>query len=110
MFLASDASAILEYTRSVVYLDDGDLAVLTADGYRVTDAAAQPQWRAVDAIDWDPEAAALGGYPHFMLKEICEQPETVRHTLRGRLIPADGTARLNGLNLTDAACANFGAW
>ncbi|HEY6807554.1 MAG TPA: glutamine--fructose-6-phosphate transaminase (isomerizing) [Gemmatimonadales bacterium] len=107
MFLASDASAILEYTRSVVYLDDGDLAVVTAGGYRVTDAAAQPQWRAVDDIDWDPEASALGGYPHFMLKEICEQPETVRHTLRGRLLPADGTARLNGLNLTDAICADL---
>jgi glucosamine--fructose-6-phosphate aminotransferase (isomerizing) len=105
MFVASDASAILEYTRSVVYLDDGDLAVLTADGYRVTDEAAQPQWRGVDAIEWDAEASALGGYPHFMLKEICEQPETVRNTLRGRLMAAEGTARLNGLNLTDELCA-----
>ena len=99
-FVASDASAVLEYTRSVVYLDEGDLAVITEDGYRVIDADANVQHRLVSAIEWDLKAAELGGYPHFMLKEICEQPETVRSTLRGRLIFDEGTARLNGLNLT----------
>ncbi|MGH7591634.1 MAG: glutamine--fructose-6-phosphate transaminase (isomerizing), partial [Gemmatimonadales bacterium] len=98
LFLASDASAVLDHTRSVVYLDDGDVAVMTPDGYQVTDNAACPQARAVDDIDWDTEAAALGGYPHFMLKEIFEQPDTVQQTLRGRLLPVEGTARLNGLN------------
>src|SRR2546422_258070 len=103
--VASDANAVLPHTRSVVYLDDGDIAVVTPDGYRVLDAEARVQNRAVDAIEWELETLALGEYAHFMLKEICEQPETVRSTLRGRLLPAEGTARLNGLNLTPARCA-----
>src|SRR5213594_4816688 len=71
--VASDASAVLAHTRSVVYLDDGDVAALTPEGYRVLDRDARPQERAVDDIEWDLDAIALGGYPHFMLKEICEQ-------------------------------------
>src|SRR6266576_3922722 len=102
--VASDASAVLGHTRSVVYLNDGDVAVVTAAGYRVLDREAREQVRAVDDIEWDLDAIALGGYPHFMLKEICEQPETVRSTLRGRLLVAEGTARLNGLNLTAEQC------
>src|SRR5213596_1030420 len=102
--VASDASAVLGHTRSVVYLNDGDVAVVTAEGYRVLDRDAREQERAVDDIKWDLDAIELGGYPHFMLKEICEQPETVRSTLRGRLLLAEGTARLNGLNLTADAC------
>ncbi len=102
--VASDASAVLGHTRSVVYLNDGDVAVVTAEGYRVLDRDAREQERAVDDIEWDLDAIALGGYPHFMLKEICEQPETVRSTLRGRLLVAEGTARLNGLNLTAEQC------
>jgi glutamine---fructose-6-phosphate transaminase (isomerizing) len=104
-FVASDASAVLEHTRSVVYLDDGDLAVLTGAGYSVIDAQSHVQLREVSDIAWDLEAIELGGYPHFMLKEISEQAETVTSTLRGRLLLADGTARLNGLNLSPAACA-----
>src|SRR5207253_1111417 len=106
--IASDASAVLGHTRSVVYLNDGDIAVVTPDGYRVLDLEAREQDRAVDDIEWDLDAIALGGYPHFMLKEICEQAETVRSTLRGRLLAADGTARLNGLNLTPAECNSIG--
>src|SRR6266540_2240890 len=102
--VASDASAVLGQTRSVVYLNDGDVAVVTAEGYRVLDREARVQERAVDDIEWDLDAIALGGYPHFMLKEICEQAETVRSTLRGRLLVAEGTARLNGLNLTAEQC------
>src|SRR5437016_3957129 len=105
--VALDASAVLAHTRSVVYLNDGDVAVVTSDGYRVLDCEARQQDRAVDDIEWDLEALALGGYPHFMLKEICEQAETVRSTLRGRLLFRDGTARLNGLNLTPAQCARI---
>jgi len=105
--IASDASAVLGHTRSVVYLNDGDVAIVTADGYRVLDREAREQDRAVDDIEWDLDAIALGGYPHFMLKEICEQAETVRSTLRGRLLSADGTARLNGLNLTAVECARI---
>src|SRR5216110_3179044 len=103
--VASDASAVLGHTRSVVYLNDGDVAVVTAEGYRVLDRDAREQERAVDDIEWDLDAIALGGYPHFMLKEICEQAESVRSTLRGRLLVAEGTARLNGLNLTEEQCA-----
>src|SRR2546430_3862871 len=105
--VASDASAVLAHTRSVVYLNDGDVAVVTPDGYRVLDREAREQDRAVDDIEWDLEALALGGYPHFMLKEICEQAETVRSTLRGRLLFSEGSARLNGLNLTPAQCARI---
>src|SRR4029077_187860 len=71
-FVASDASAVLEHTRSVVYLDDGDIAVLTAAGYHVLDRDERVQLRAVDAISWDLEAIELGGFEHFMHKEICE--------------------------------------
>src|SRR2546421_4551767 len=105
--VASDASAVLAHTRSVVYLNDGDVAVVTSEGYRVLDREAREQDRAVDDIEWDLEALALGGYPHFMLKEICEQAETVRSTLRGRLLFSEGSARLNGLNLTPAQCARI---
>src|SRR5216110_405801 len=103
--VASDASAVLGHTRSVVYLNDGDVAVVTAEGYRVLDREARVQERAVDDIEWDLDAIALDGYPHFMLKEICEQSDTVRRTLRGRLLVAEGTARLNGLNLRTEQCA-----
>src|SRR6266705_176626 len=105
--VASDASAVLAHTRSVVYLNDGDVAVVTRSGYRVLDSHGQEQDRAVDDIEWDLDAIALGGYPHFMLKEICEQAETVRSTLRGRLLAGEGTARLNGLNLTPSQCSRI---
>ncbi len=104
-FVASDASAVLEHTRSVVYLDDGDIAVVTPEGYRVLDRQQRDQVRTVSDIEWDLAAIELGGYPHFMLKEIYEQPETVTATLRGRLLFEEGTARLNGLNLTSEDCA-----
>jgi glucosamine--fructose-6-phosphate aminotransferase (isomerizing) len=106
-FAASDASAVIEHTRDVVYLDDGDLAVLSADGYRVIDRLARAQQRAVRALDWVPEDHALRGHPHYMHKEIFEQPETVRATMRGRLLFEEGTARLNGLNLTPQQVAEM---
>jgi len=102
LFVASDAAAVLEHTRSVVYLDDGDIAVLTRDGYSVLDRDSHVQLREVDDVAWDLEQIELGGYPHFMLREISEQADTVRATLRGRLLPDEGSARLNGLNLTSA--------
>src|SRR5437868_1105262 len=104
LFVASDASAVLEHTRSVVYLDDGDIAVLTPDGYSVLDRESHVQLRAVDDIAWALGEIELGGYPHFMLKEIAEQADTVRATVRGRLLPDRGSARLNGLNLAPEEC------
>ena len=106
MFVASDASAVLEHTRSVVYLDDGDIAVLRPEGYHVLDDESHVRVREVADLAWDLEAIELGGHEHFMLKEILEQAETTRGTLRGRLLFDEGTARLNGLNLPpDAAAA-----
>jgi len=99
--VASDPSAVLAYTRSVVYLDEGNLAVITPSGYQVKDRHAVPLRKEVSQIDWDLATIERGGFPHFMLKEICEQPESVRNTLRGRLLDEEGTARLGGLNLTD---------
>jgi glucosamine--fructose-6-phosphate aminotransferase (isomerizing) len=99
-FLASDASAILAQTRQVVYLDDGDVAVIERDAYRVIDLDATPLPRTVDRIDWDLAEIERGGYAHFMLKEIFEQPTSVENTMRGRLILEDGTAKLGGLNLS----------
>ena len=99
-FLASDASAILAHTRQVVYLDDGDVAVIEADKYRVIDLNAAPLPREVDRIDWDLAEIERGGYAHFMLKEIFEQPQSVENTMRGRLILEDGTAKLGGINLS----------
>jgi glucosamine--fructose-6-phosphate aminotransferase (isomerizing) len=100
-FVASDASPLLQYTRSVVYLDDGEMAVLTRDGYRVRNLITSRISKEVNQIDWDLTQVERGGYPHFMLKEICEQPESLCNTLRGHLLEEEGTARVSGLNLSD---------
>ncbi|MFN8653055.1 MAG: glutamine--fructose-6-phosphate transaminase (isomerizing) [Gemmatimonadales bacterium] len=100
-FVASDASAILSQTRSVVYLDDGEMVVLTRNGYHVRDLAATRIEKPVAQIEWDLATIERGGYDHFMLKEIFEQPDTVRNTMRGHLLDEDGTARVSGLNLKD---------
>src|SRR5215211_5614392 len=100
-FVASDASAILAHTREVVYLDDGELAVLTREGYRVIDLRAVKQDKKVSKIDWDLSQIERGGFDHFMLKEIFEQPETIENCMRGRLLPDEGTSKLGGLNMTD---------
>ncbi|MGE0355071.1 MAG: glutamine--fructose-6-phosphate transaminase (isomerizing), partial [Gemmatimonadales bacterium] len=100
-FVASDASALLAYTRSVVYLDDGEMVVLTRDGYHVRDLEATRIEKPVNQIEWDLATIERGGYPHFMLKEIFEQPESVQNTLRGHLLEDEGTSRVSGLNLSD---------
>jgi len=92
-FVASDAAAVLEHTRQVVYLDDGDIAVLSPDGYFIIDGESRAQARTVTSLDWNLEAIELGGYAHFMLKEIHEQPETVRATLRGARFVMDDANR-----------------
>ena len=99
-FVASDASAILAYTRTVIYLDDGDVAVITRDGYKVLDLDSVLLDKPVSRIDWDLEQIERGGYPHFMLKEIFEQPTTVENTMRGRLILEEGFSKLGGLNIS----------
>ena len=100
-FVASDASPLLQYTRSVIYLDDGEMAVLSRDGYRIRNLETAKIDKPVDQIEWDLATIERGGYAHFMLKEICEQPESLRNTLRGHLLEDEGTARVSGLNLSD---------
>jgi glucosamine--fructose-6-phosphate aminotransferase (isomerizing) len=100
-FVASDAAAILEHTRSVIYLDDGEVALLSRDGYHISDLATTRVEKLVSTLEWDLATLERGGHPHFMLKEILEQPDAIRNTLRGRLLEEDGTARLTGLNIKD---------
>ncbi|MDZ7632391.1 MAG: hypothetical protein U5K74_13855 [Gemmatimonadaceae bacterium] len=93
-FVASDVSAILAHTRDVVYLEDGDVAVLTRSGFRVIDHSQSTVSKVVTQIDWDLDQIERGGYAHFMLKEIFEQPVTVENTMRGRMLAGgrDGEA------------------
>jgi len=100
-FVASDASALLQHTRSVVYLDDGEMAVLSRDGYRIRNLETAKIDKPVNQIEWDLATIERGGYAHFMLKEIFEQPESVENTFRGHLLDDEGTARVSGLNLGD---------
>jgi len=85
MLCGSDISAMLSHTRDMIFLEDGDVAELRADGFRVENLAGQPMQRPSRHIDWSPVMAERGGYKHFMLKEIHEQPEAISATLRGRL-------------------------
>jgi glucosamine--fructose-6-phosphate aminotransferase (isomerizing) len=106
-FIASDVSAILAHTRQVVYLDDGDLAVLEPNGYRIIDLSATEQHKKVSQIDWDLDQIERGGFAHFMLKEIFEQPTTIENAMRGRLLREEGTSKLGGLNLSDEELLGF---
>src|SRR5437762_453469 len=100
-FVASDASAVLAHTRSVVYLDDGDIAEVKPTDYRIMDLAAAEKEKPVTHVEWDLATIERGGYAHFMLKEIMEQPESVQNSLRGRLLEEEGTVRLGGLNISN---------
>src|SRR6185436_606099 len=106
-YVASDVAAILQHTRQVVYLDDGEMAVLTRDGYQVMDLDAQIVKKGVSLIDWSLDEIEKGGYDHFMLKEIFEQPNTIQETMRGRLVVEEGFSKLGGLNLTKEELLSF---
>ncbi len=106
-YVASDVSAILAQTREVVYLDDGDVAVLTREGYTVLNQRAQQLEKGVSKIDWDLDQIERGGFDHFMLKEIFEQPATIENCMRGRLLLDQGTSKLGGINLTDEQLLKF---
>jgi glucosamine--fructose-6-phosphate aminotransferase (isomerizing) len=84
-FIASDIPAVLKYTRDVIVFEDGELAVITRDGMQVFTVEGVALDKEVTKVDWDLEAAEKGGFPHFMIKEIFEQPEAVRKTLAGRI-------------------------
>jgi glucosamine--fructose-6-phosphate aminotransferase (isomerizing) len=106
-FIASDVSAILAHTRKVIYLDDGEMAVVDRNGYRIVDLNATEIKKKVSRIDWDLGQIERGGFAHFMLKEIFEQPQTLENTMRGRLLDDEGTSKLGGLNLTDDELLSF---
>src|SRR5438105_10177148 len=97
---ATDVATSLEHTRQVVYLDDGEMGVLTRDGYEVLDLNARRVRKGVSRIDWNLDQIEKGGFKHFMLKEIFEQPQTIQNTMRGRLVVEEGFSKLGGLNLT----------
>ena len=96
--IASDPAAVLSHTKKVAYLEDGDIAVLTKSGFRIADLSRVAKDRPAKELEWGLEEAQKGGYPHFMLKEIFEQPEALQNSIRGRLIQDEGLAHLGGLD------------
>ena len=100
--LASDASALIGHTSDAIYLNDGELAVITKDSVQLEDLDAQPLTPKVEQIEADMTAIQKQGYDHFLLKEIMEQPNTLRSTLNGRVVPSENRAKLGGLNMTEA--------
>jgi len=107
MFVASDIPALLEHTRETLVLDDGELAVLTPDGITLRTLDGVPIRRQPSTIPWDGEAAEKSGYPHFMLKEIFEQPEAIRNTMRDRVDPEGPDIRIPELGLKDRELAGL---
>ncbi|HVX93870.1 MAG TPA: glutamine--fructose-6-phosphate transaminase (isomerizing) [Polyangia bacterium] len=102
-FLASDVPALLDHTREVIYLEDGDVAEVMRGTANVTDRTGAPVNRPRRTIEWNAAQAEKAGHPHFMLKEIFEQPQAVTDTLRGRLSPETGDAMLDGIDLPIAS-------
>jgi glucosamine--fructose-6-phosphate aminotransferase (isomerizing) len=100
--LASDVSAIIRHTNQVVYLDDGEMVTLTPSGIQTTTIREEKVSKRIETVDWDLDMIEKAGFAHFMLKEIFEQPQSLRNTLRGRLLVEEGTARLGGLNMSPA--------
>ncbi|MBU2584113.1 MAG: glutamine--fructose-6-phosphate transaminase (isomerizing), partial [Bacteroidetes bacterium] len=96
-FVASDAPAILEYTNNVVFLEDGDVAEIYKDHFNLKSLANQQIKREVEVLDLDISTIEKGGFPHFMLKEIFEQPESIQNSIRGRIVLSAGNVKLGGL-------------
>ena len=105
-FIASDVTAIIRHTRDIAYLDDGELAILSESGIRVYDRQMHPVEKERYHVDWDVDAAEKGGYAHFMLKEIHEQPHAIREATAARI--QDGRVVLRDLNMTDEEIRNIG--
>ena len=99
-FLASDVSAIVAHTRDAVYLHDFDLVALERDKFEISSIDGAVGQHAVSKVEFSVEDIKKGDYPHYMLKEICEQPDTVRDAMRGRLTYEECTAKLGGLNMS----------
>jgi glucosamine--fructose-6-phosphate aminotransferase (isomerizing) len=106
--VASDAAAILAHTRQVIYLDDDDVAVVTPTDVDIRDLNRFPVARETASIQWDSAASEKGGFEHYMLKEIYDQPQSLRDTIRGRLDLHLGTALLSGLDMTPRDIVDIG--
>jgi len=104
VYVASDVPALLPYTKDVIRMRDGEIARIFADRVELTDMAGQARAAEIERITWDADAAEKGGYPHFMLKEIHEQPRAIRETIAGRISEIDGDVRLN-LGMSDEQLA-----
>ncbi|MDX3192598.1 glutamine--fructose-6-phosphate transaminase (isomerizing) [Streptomyces sp. MN03-5084-2B] len=107
MFVASDLAALVRHTSQVAHLDDGEFATVFATGYRTFTVDESDTTKPATEIDIDAEDLDLGGYPHYMAKEIQEQPESVERIIRGRLDDRFGVARLDGLNLSPRELRGF---
>lgn len=97
-YLASDVSAIISLTQKVVYLEDDDIVEITEDSYNIQNSRREQVQHEIQNVDFNADSVAKGGFAHFMLKEIFEQPEVLRNTMRGRLLLAEGNAKLAGLD------------
>ncbi|HOP28102.1 MAG TPA: glutamine--fructose-6-phosphate transaminase (isomerizing) [Spirochaetota bacterium] len=107
MLVGSDVSAVIEHTKDVIYLEEGEVVVVRKDSYRIYDLNKNNVDKRIQSIDWDIETIGRHGFDHFMLKEIFEQPETINNAFRGRLLLDDGKVKLDGLRLTDEDCAKI---
>ncbi|HLU54208.1 MAG TPA: glutamine--fructose-6-phosphate transaminase (isomerizing) [Pseudonocardia sp.] len=107
MFVASDVAALIGYTRQVVYLDDGELATITAGGYRTFTLDDRAVAKSPSTIDWDVVGAEIGDHAHFLAKEIQEQPRTIERALKGRIDERFATAHLGGLNMSVREAREF---
>ncbi|MBI4272564.1 glutamine--fructose-6-phosphate transaminase (isomerizing) [Candidatus Uhrbacteria bacterium] len=105
-YVASDPTPLLTHTKDVTFLDDGEIAELTREGINIYTLRETRIHKDIQHIDWDDEQAQKQGYPHFMLKEIFDQPTVYKDALRGRIIEDEGTAYLGGLNLTPEEIRN----
>jgi glucosamine--fructose-6-phosphate aminotransferase (isomerizing) len=106
-FVASDVPAILNHTRDMFFLADGDMAVITPEGVHLTDFGGRPIKRQIQHVLWDPIMAEKGGYKHFMLKEIYEQPRAVRDTLLGRISQETGRVFLDEMDIDEREFRQF---
>jgi glucosamine--fructose-6-phosphate aminotransferase (isomerizing) len=100
-YVASDTSPMLAYTQNVIFLDDGEIAVITPERADITNLKDEKITKQAEHITWNEAEAEKNGFPHFMLKEIFDQPAVVQDAMRGRLVEKDGTAHLGGLNMTE---------
>ncbi|MDZ4712212.1 MAG: glutamine--fructose-6-phosphate transaminase (isomerizing) [bacterium] len=98
IIVSSDAAAIVNHTKNVIYLEDGEMAILKKDSFQIKTIKDEDIYREVQKIEYDLEEIEKGGYDHFMLKEICEQPEAIQNTYRGRINFNTGEVKLGGLD------------